>query len=76
LAEDPIVLALIASVLLHEPGHAFVSSRYGIRTLESVMLPMDGGRMLRAAMTTEFCTLADLSQFLLLRSIGLQPSEG
>jgi len=36
------VLALIASVLLHEFGHAFVSSRYGIRTLEIVMYPIGG----------------------------------
>ena len=36
------VLALIASVLLHELGHAFISSRYGIRTLEIVMFPIGG----------------------------------
>jgi Zn-dependent protease len=36
------VLAIIASVLLHEFGHAFVSSRYGIRTLEIVMFPIGG----------------------------------
>ena len=36
------VLAVIASVLLHEFGHAFVSSRYGIRTLEIVMYPIGG----------------------------------
>ena len=36
------VAAVIASVLLHELGHAFVSSRYGIRTLEIVMFPIGG----------------------------------
>jgi Zn-dependent protease/CBS domain-containing protein len=36
------VLALIGSVLLHELGHAFVSARYGIRTLEIVMFPIGG----------------------------------
>ncbi len=36
------VMAVIASVLLHEFGHAFVSSLYGIRTLEIVMYPIGG----------------------------------
>jgi Zn-dependent protease len=36
------VLAVIASVLLHELAHAFVSSRCGIRTLEIVMYPIGG----------------------------------
>jgi Zn-dependent protease len=36
------VLAVIASVLLHELGHAFVSSLYGIRTIEIVMYPIGG----------------------------------
>jgi len=36
------VLAVIVSVLLHEFGHAFVSSLYGIRTLEIVMYPIGG----------------------------------
>jgi Zn-dependent protease len=36
------ILAMVASVLLHELGHAFVSSRYGIRTLEIVMFPIGG----------------------------------
>ena len=36
------VLAVIGSVLLHEFGHAFVSSLYGIRTLEIVMFPIGG----------------------------------
>jgi len=37
-----LILGLIASVLLHELAHAFVSSRYGIRTLEIVMFPIGG----------------------------------
>ena len=36
------VLALIVSVLLHELGHAFISSLYGIRTLEITMFPIGG----------------------------------
>ena len=36
------IIAMVASVLLHELGHAFVSSRYGIRTLEIVMFPIGG----------------------------------
>jgi Zn-dependent protease len=36
------VLAVIASVLLHEFGHAFISSRYRIRTIEIVMYPIGG----------------------------------
>jgi Zn-dependent protease len=36
------ILALIMSVLLHEFGHAFVSSLYGIRTMEIVMFPIGG----------------------------------
>jgi Zn-dependent protease len=36
------ILALIVSVLLHELGHAFVSSLYGIRTIEVVMYPIGG----------------------------------
>ena len=36
------VFALFASVLLHELAHAFVSARYGIRTVEIVMFPIGG----------------------------------
>jgi len=36
------VLAVIASVLLHEFGHALVSWLYGIRTIEIIMYPIGG----------------------------------
>jgi len=43
LAYDALYLiALFASVLLHEFAHAWVSSKYGIRTLEIVMFPIGG----------------------------------
>ena len=48
------ILALLVSVLLHELGHAFISSRYGIRTLEIVMFPIGGvARLERAAKPNE-----------------------
>jgi len=36
------VVALFTSVLLHEAGHAVVANRYGIATVEIVMLPLGG----------------------------------
>jgi Zn-dependent protease len=48
------ILALIVSVLLHEFAHAFVSSLYGIRTLEIVMFPIGGvARLERPAKPSE-----------------------
>ena len=36
------IVALFASVLLHEVGHTLVARRYGIRTVEIVMFPIGG----------------------------------
>ncbi len=44
------VTGLFLSVLLHELGHAWVSSQYGIRTIEIVMFPIGGlSRLARRA---------------------------
>ena len=48
------VIALVASVLLHELAHAVVASRFGIRTLEIIMFPVGGlSRMGRTAKASE-----------------------
>jgi Zn-dependent protease/CBS domain-containing protein len=48
------LLGLFASVLLHEAAHAFVASRFGVRTTEIVMFPIGGlSRMERALRPTE-----------------------
>lgn len=36
------IIGLFASVLLHEMGHAWVASRFGVRTTEIVMFPIGG----------------------------------
>ncbi len=36
------IVALFASVLLHELGHTLIARRYGIRTIEIVMFPIGG----------------------------------
>lgn len=36
------VASLFASVIMHELGHAWAASRYGIRTLEIIMFPIGG----------------------------------
>lgn len=36
------LLGLFVSILLHEAGHAFMARRYGIGTVEVVMLPIGG----------------------------------
>ena len=45
---------MLASVLLHEMAHAFVASRFGVRTTEIVMFPIGGlSRMERTLRPTE-----------------------
>lgn len=48
------LLGSLGSVLLHEMGHAFVASRFGVRTLEIVMFPIGGlSRMARTLKPAE-----------------------
>lgn len=48
------LLGLFVSVLLHEMAHAFVGSRFGVRTTEIVMFPIGGlSRMERPMSPTE-----------------------
>jgi Zn-dependent protease/CBS domain-containing protein len=48
------LLGLFVSVLLHEMAHAFVASRFGVRTTEIVMFPIGGlSRMDRTLRPTE-----------------------
>ena len=48
------VTGLLVSVLLHELGHAWVSSQYGIQTIEIVMYPIGGiARLARRARRSE-----------------------
>ena len=48
------LLGLFASVLLHELAHAYVGSRFGVRTTEIVMFPIGGlSRMERPLRPTE-----------------------
>lgn len=48
------LLGLFASVLLHELAHAFVGTRFGVRTTEIVMFPIGGlSRMERPLRPTE-----------------------
>lgn len=48
------IIALFGSVLIHELAHAFIGSRFGIRTLEIVMFPIGGvSRLARNAKPAE-----------------------
>ena len=60
----------LASVLLHELGHALVASRFGVRTTEIVMFPIGGlSRMERPLPpTAEICV-----SWMASRSLTLGP---
>ena len=48
------LIGLFASVLLHELAHAYVATRFGVRTTEIVMFPIGGlSRLERALKPTE-----------------------
>ncbi len=58
------LLGIFVSVLLHEMAHAFVATRFGVRTTEIVMFPIGGlSRMERVLKPTEelWITLAGLA---------------
>jgi Zn-dependent protease/CBS domain-containing protein len=59
------ILALFASVLLHELGHVGVSKRYGIRTLDVVLYPIGGvSRMERTPKPNEELWIALAGPFI------------
>lgn len=67
------LLGLFVSVLLHEMAHAFVGSRFGVKTTEIVMFPIGGlSRMERQMRPTEELLTALAGPFVnLLISAGL-----
>jgi Zn-dependent protease/CBS domain-containing protein len=67
------LLGLFASVLLHEMAHAFVASRFGVRTTEIVMFPIGGlSRMERTLRPTEELWISLAGPFMnLLIAAGL-----
>lgn len=65
------MLAILASVLLHELSHALISSLYGIRTLEIVMYPIGGvSRLERPAKPREEFWIALTGPFVNLAIAG------
>lgn len=67
------LLGLFASVLLHEMAHAFVASRFGVKTTEIVMFPIGGlSRMERSLRPTEELVVSLAGPFMnLLIAAGL-----
>ncbi|MBZ5606794.1 MAG: site-2 protease family protein [Acidobacteriia bacterium] len=66
------LLALMASVVLHELGHAFATSRCGIKTLEVVMYPTGGvARLERPAKPREEFWIAAAGPLVNLALAGL-----